>query len=868
MAGFINSIINKSITRRTFVAASAVGTAGLALAGCGGNSLTALDGDKKTYLDQDGKWIAAGCWHNCGARCLNKALVVDGIVVRQKSDDTHADSQEFPQQRACLRGRAQQQQIYNAGRIKYPMKRKHWEPGGGDKSLRGRDTWERISWDEALDYVAAEFKKAKEQYGPRSIFTFTDLDVPKVLHAYGGAATVWDTTSLGTYLFPWANIGMLSNGMQTANDRLDLYNSDVIIMHGANPAWSYGGNVSFRFLDAKKNGAEMVYVGPTYNATAAMLDARWIPVRSGTDIPLLLAIAYVLITEDDPISNPMLDWDYIKRYTLGFSEDTMPADAKINENFKDYVLGKYDGIPKTPEWATEICGTPIEDIKYYARIIRKDNKVAMLHAFAPARNTGAEDFPQLFATLGFITGHVGKPGHACGNTYKTQSNSGPVLAKYGSDGLPKIKNPVDDSINAPTLWRSILEGRYRYNGHRKWLAEEMRDIDIRVVQCDVQGGMGTKPDMEAGIRACREKLDFVVTQHYTFNMQAMYSDIILPVTTMWERIGGYTTQNQDKESVFFFSQVIEPMFEAKTDQWIAIEIAKRLGLNPEEIFPFDEKQQFFNVVASSQVMLEDGKTYGPLATITEADIKEWGVVGEPQVGKIGIKELLELGMYQVPRHKDDNYGYIAYEKFIKDPENNPLTSKSGKFDIYSDWKADTLNATGMADMKFKPYPSYIVPPEGYEKTFSDFDKKIKGEFPYVINNVHYPRRTHSCLDNLSWLREAFINPLFISRHDAEELGIKTGDTVLITSATAKTLRQANVSEFVMPGVVELPHGSWIDFDETLGIDLGGSDSFISGPLTSNSGVSGYNNHICNIEKYNGAPLVPDYLKPLPAAKEA
>ncbi|MDB9568953.1 hypothetical protein OW293_020475 [Providencia rettgeri] len=71
-----------------------------------------------------GKWKPVACWHNCGGRCVNKALVVDGVVVRQKTDDVVADSPDFPQQRGCLRGRSQRKQVFGADRLKYPMKRK------------------------------------------------------------------------------------------------------------------------------------------------------------------------------------------------------------------------------------------------------------------------------------------------------------------------------------------------------------------------------------------------------------------------------------------------------------------------------------------------------------------------------------------------------------------------------------------------------------------------------------------------------------------------------------------------------------------------------------------------------------------------
>jgi len=70
--------------------ASAVGAAGLTLSGCSSNTLTKVGADiDVATVNGEGKWITAACWHNCGGRCLNKAYVVDGVVIRQKTDDTH-----------------------------------------------------------------------------------------------------------------------------------------------------------------------------------------------------------------------------------------------------------------------------------------------------------------------------------------------------------------------------------------------------------------------------------------------------------------------------------------------------------------------------------------------------------------------------------------------------------------------------------------------------------------------------------------------------------------------------------------------------------------------------------------------------------
>ena len=93
-----------------------------------------------------------------------------------------------------------------------------------------------------------------------------------------------------------------------------------------------------------------------YTDSANVFDADWIPVRPGTDDALIFAIMNALLEEDDPKTNPLIEWDFLNRYTVGFDADHMPEGADPKDNLKDYILGTYDQQPKTPEWASEICG--------------------------------------------------------------------------------------------------------------------------------------------------------------------------------------------------------------------------------------------------------------------------------------------------------------------------------------------------------------------------------------------------------------------------------------------------------------------------------------------------------------------------------
>lgn len=257
--------------------------------------------------------------------------------------------------------------------------------------------------------------------------------------------------------------------------------------------------------------------------------------------------------------------------------------------------------------------------------------------------------------------------------------------------------------------------------------------------------------------------------------------------------------------------------------------------------------------------LPDGKKKTPLVTITAADIAEWGVEGEPQEGQITLNEFKEKGLYQVERKPGDNYGFIAYKSFRDDPLANPLETESGKMEIYSRALAKRINNMGYS--KIEAIPTYIPPVEGYQATFSNWKSKEKGDYSFQVINPHYLRRSHSVFDNVQWLRETWPNPVFINSDDAMKLGIMDGDTVMLTSQHGKVLRTALVTQRFMPGVIGLPHGSWVDMDEKTGIDRGGADNILCGPVSTGQGASGWNTCVVNLEKYTAAPLIPDVEKP-------
>ena len=893
MSRWMEKLAGQKVSRRDFLKGSAAATAavaGLTLVGrqnvakaeeaAGADAEMSMEHTPITDPEEGGKWVGAACWHNCGGRCMNKVMVKDGMVIRQKGDDTHEDSRDYPQQRGCVRGRAQQQQCFGADRIKYPMKRKNWNPGEPNGELRGKDEWERISWDEAIKYVADEFLRIKEAYGNQAFLcgSWTSVDECPPLLAIGGHTSITDSTSYGTYLLNIGQtIGWGGSGFNTGNDRLDLLKADYAVCLSLNTAWSAPGTPINNYVRAKEEaGVKFITIDPMYTATAQVLDADWVPVRTGTDTALLLGVASEMLRLDEE-EGDIIDWEFLDKYTVGFDADHvdhMPEDNKVN--FRDYLEGKYDDVPKTAEWASNICGAPVEQITMLARTLGKKNNVWFIYSFASSRNAGAENLPQLVMTIGAMGGHMGKEGNCTTLSYTANSaNQGSSLVRAGSSGAPWLfENTAFETgeagiIPGPKAWEAVFTGKYRdigeYYGRGMHEGKDF-ECDIHcIVNMEEHAYLQSGPNIKKGIEAYR-KVDFTVFQGHFMTTPAKYSDIILPATTRWEWAGNLYGTN--REFLFCASQVIEPLYEAKHDDDIYKMLIDAMGLDGKMYYPLSQKAQFFNQLRGAKVIKEDGSDYETLITITQEDIDEWGVAEElaengfevaPQEGRVGLQEFIDNGGYQVPRHEGDAFGNIGMKSYFDDPEANPRGSASGKFEITSQAKADLFNSFGLVDWDYKAYPEYIVPVRGYETTFKDgVIGGEKGEFPTLLYDIHYMRRSHSSFDNLPWLREAWPNPVFMSAADAKEAGIESGDTVKISTPFASGLRKACVMQGMMPGVAAIPHGSWVNWDEDLDLDFGGAENWLEGNEITGGGITPYNNKNCKIEKYDGEPLEDDW----------
>lgn len=920
-------LIDKSIKRRDFLKIGAATAAIVAVAG-GVTTGSAVAEEAKDYdvvahddqvINGDGEWVPIHCHQNCNQMCSNRGYVVDGIVVRQKTDDSRPDSFDCPQQRGCLRGRSLRQQVYNADRTKYPMKRKSWQPGGGENAngeLRGKDEWERISWDEALDHITNELKRVYAEHGQNAVVVngWRWAPASAMFPVIGGAVYNTETESFGNWAFQTEALGMYSWGdhpdIMMAPDKYDLPNADTIVLYGCNPAWSQHSSM-YWLNNAKDKGTKFVYVGPDYNVTASNLDAKWIRVRPGTDTAFLLGAMYEMIAKDAD-GGDLIDWDFLRKHTVGFTADNMPKDAKTDENYRDYLLGEYDGMPKTAEWASEICGTPVDDIKWYAELAGKNNKVMFLHSYAASRVLGAENLPQAFMTLSAMGGHYGKSGHGSAAIYTWDAgDSGYRLIQHAGGDYGYIDNLVGSpattgpnrNIEGPTWWSSLYNGKYistsegpydlgsgddptklRANTPEYHAAKEM-PVNPRILFATNSNFMQTRGDLPTAIKVMRNA-DMCVSMEIKNSLTAQFADIVLPVATHWEGnddkdwgelcwpspFGDGNGQKQRKDALLAWKPLVKPMYEAREEKAICRDIMTRMGYDPDEAYPKSNYDQWLGYFLGMRELSPDLKRWEPVITWTNADNEKYGADYPPQKGKVSFEKFMQDGSYVVKRSPEDKRNYVGYkddklgigekgEVVVADTA-WPRPSKSGKLEIYCQYKADNVNKIGLNDEPIKPYANYFVPRRGYQETFSDWESKVKGDYPLQAYTPHYMRRAHSCYDNMPWTQEAFKNPVFINVEDAKERGIKAGDTVMCYNDFGKMLRKAQPLQTMMPGTVAIPHGVHSVFDESNPddiIDRGGSEQMLSDGTQSNyfPQVDGYNSLLIEVKKYDGKPLEDD-----------
>ncbi len=735
---------------------------------------------------------------------------------------------------------AYKKRVYSPNRILYPLKRVDWDPNGErNPQNRGKSKFQRISWDEATDIVASEIRRIHKEDGPYGILCQIDgHGETKVVHASHGCCTPL-LDLMGGYTLQGRNPdswegwhwgakhawGMDPLGMMRpqTNVFLDVAeNTEVILFWGCDSettSWGFAGQMASRacywFTDLE---IKSIYICPDLNYAAAVHADRWIPILPNTDAALQLAIAYTWITEGT------YDKDYVTTHTFGFAK------------FEEYVLGKEDGVLKTPKWAEEITGIPARIIKALAREWASNTtSVAHGNGGCYIRGQYSTEPARLEVCLLAMQG-VGKPGvhqihmlewgfYCNGVCIPSGNQVDPMTPFPGSIVIPSIMSAYQGGdasftirpkqfipktlmheaiLNPPIKWYSTTLFAHVEEQFQRYSYPVDGCSEIHMIWTDSPCWITCWNDGNREIEALRSpKIEFILAQHPWLENDCLFSDIILPSNTKFEEedIGTDLASGQFN-TIFPEEKCIEPIGESKSDYETVCLIAEKLGL-------LDKYTK--------------GKT-----------VEEWirhGFENSHVKHLISWKEFKEKGYYVVPTHPEWKKYKPGMRGFYEDPEGNPLKTPSGKIEFFS----QNLAKYFPDDDERPPVPHWIPYGKSHQESLQHSRAKI---YPILIISNHGRWRVHANHDDINWFHEIetskvrgpdgyLYEPVWLHPSTAEKRGIKSGDIVKIFNERGTVLAGAYVTERIMPGVAYIDHGSRYDPIVPGEIDRGGAINTIT-----------------------------------------
>lgn len=326
------------ISRRKFlqgtVALSVVAASTSALSSTGHQSETKTLGTTKTSYDKNKIKSVPTLCEMCVNKCAAIAQVENDVVKKLDPNPYFPKSKNM----LCARGNAGLQAIYDPDRLKYPLIR---------IGERGDGKYKRVTWDEAYTYIQEKLVKIMdEEEDNRSAIgycagegmaehTFKTFMQDKFGSSnFVNHASICLQTTASGYALTIGGYG-----------QADLENAQYVIMAGANRAEAIvTPDTMDMFKRTKGRGAKLVVIDPRFTNTAAHAD-EWLPIEVGTDLALVLAMTYVVLTED------LYNKKFVALNFNGFEE------------YKEHIISS----GYTPEWAEKITGIKVAQIKKTAR---------------------------------------------------------------------------------------------------------------------------------------------------------------------------------------------------------------------------------------------------------------------------------------------------------------------------------------------------------------------------------------------------------------------------------------------------------------------------------------------------------------------
>lgn len=484
--------------------------------------------------------VRAVCPHDCPDTCAMLVTVQDGVATGVRGDPEHPATAGV----LCTKVSRYTERTYHKERLLHPMKRV------GEK---GQGKFVRITWNEALDTIAARLKTAAA-HDPQAILPYS----------YAGTMGLVQGESMSSRFFHKLGASLLDRticstaggagyqytiGERIGTDVEQFQNARLILIWGGNPVAS---NLHFwmRAQEAKRRGATLIAIDP-YRSLTAEKCHQHIALLPGTDAALALGMMHLLIAED------LLDHDYIERHTHGFEQ----LQARVKE--------------WPPQRVADVCGIAVDEVKQLARIYgetaRHGEAVAIRVNYGVQRVRGGGMAVRNIACLPAL---VGAWRHAAGGVQLSTSDAFPKndAALQRPDLLPNASHAdvpaarMPRTINMSTIGDDLLRETSPEFGPRidALIVYNANPVAVAPESAKVAQGFG------------RENLFTVVLEHFQTDT-ADYADILLPATTQLEHVDIHMAYGH--MYMMANNAAIAPLGEAKPNTEIFRLLAARMGFD-------------------------------------------------------------------------------------------------------------------------------------------------------------------------------------------------------------------------------------------------------------------------------------------------
>lgn len=559
----------------------------------------------------------------CSVRCPIQVDVEDGECTFVQGNP-HAPGLKGA---LCARGAAGIALLNDPERPQFPMIR---------EGARGEGKWKRVTWDEALDYVADKLKTITQEHGGRSVLwsdrggPFPDLhqafmrglDSPNYCNHDSACARNVQHAALS--VFGFGRKGVI----------YDLKNAKHIVLQTRNLLEAINVKEVNDTLDALDNGCKLTVIDIRANVSASKA-SRFFMVRPGTDYGFNLAVINELLTQK------LYDVDYASRY------------------IKDLDALRFFVAPYTPDWAAEETGVLAKDLRMFVRELAAAAPSVIWHpGWMNARYTDSFYMSRTIYIINALLGAIGaKGGLPIAATPKDVGRKG---LKKLADLFPKPEEKRADGVG----WKYPQFDAGPGLLHLAFKAIETGEpYPVKAYICHRHDPLMAYPDPEA-LKKVFDKLDLLVSTTFSWSDTAWYADVVLPLSTYLERESILAGKNGLKPSFFIRNRAVQPRYESKAEWEILGGLAKRLGMDK---LAFESIEDIWNYqLDGTGVTLEDFKAKG---SVSLADKPKY-FAPEEMVFKTPSKKI------EIISEKWESQGLPSLKPYA-----SPLKPEQGKFRI-------------------------------------------------------------------------------------------------------------------------------------------------------------------------------------------